>query len=122
MINTQVELNGELVTSNILNGEIITNNELNGELINSVELNGEISTKTELTGELTHDVDLVGKVGSTVELSGSIATTSDGTRNYDYLYNKPQINSVELVKNKSFEDLGMNEITNTELNEMFRDL
>lgn len=34
---------------------------------------------------------------------------SGGTSNYEDLYNKPQINSVELIGNKSFEDLGLDE-------------
>ena len=47
---------------------------------------------------------------------------SGGTTNYEYLLNKPKINSVELVNNKTFKDLGINEITNTELEEIFKDL
>lgn len=45
-----------------------------------------------------------------------------GTTNYEYLLNKPKINNVELVNNKTFKDLGINEITNTELEKIFKDL
>lgn len=38
-----------------------------------------------------------------------------GPRDYNQLSNKPSINGVELVGNKSFEDLGENTITNAEL-------
>lgn len=42
-------------------------------------------------------------------------TTSD----YPGLNHKPQINSVELVGNKSFEDLGDNPLTNIEIKAIF---
>lgn len=39
-------------------------------------------------------------------------------KNYEKLRNKPQIESVELIGNKSFEDLGMTEISNLEILEI----
>lgn len=44
-----------------------------------------------------------------------------GTRNYNALANKPAINGVELVGNKSFEDLGELTITNVELQSIIND-
>ena len=44
-----------------------------------------------------------------------------GTRDYNRLVNKPQINGVELVGNKSFEDLGEQTITNVELQSIIND-
>lgn len=38
--------------------------------------------------------------------------------NYEKLRNKPQIENVELIGNKSFEDLGMTEISNLEILEI----
>lgn len=38
-----------------------------------------------------------------------------GSKNYNELYNKPQIEDVELVGNKSFVDLGLNRLTNNDL-------
>ena len=38
--------------------------------------------------------------------------------NYEKLRNKPQIENVELMGNKSFEDLGMTEISNLEILEI----
>lgn len=43
-----------------------------------------------------------------------------GTNNYEKLKNKPAINGVELIQNKSFEDLGMSIITNQELEDMLK--
>lgn len=39
----------------------------------------------------------------------------DGTNNYNSLKNKPQINSVELQGNKTFDDLGMSALTNIDI-------
>lgn len=41
------------------------------------------------------------------------------TSNYNDLYNKPQINEVELKGNRSFEDLGDHTLTNIEIKEVF---
>ena len=38
--------------------------------------------------------------------------------NYDKLTNKPAINDVELVGNKSFDDLGVSSLTNLEIQEI----
>ena len=49
---------------------------------------------------------------------------SHDIRSYDELQDKPSINGVVLAGNKSDEDLGlmqvMEEVTNTEIDEMFR--
>lgn len=50
--------------------------------------------------------------------SGTRATGEYGTTNYNDLSHKPSINGVELVGNKSFEDLGEDTITNAELQEI----
>lgn len=39
---------------------------------------------------------------------------------YNELYNKPQVNSVELVGDKSFEDLGLEGITTEELQALLK--
>ena len=41
------------------------------------------------------------------------------TDNYEDLYNKPSINEVELVGNKSFEELGDHTLTNIEIKTIF---
>ena len=55
-------------------------------------------------------------------------TTSSGTNNYERLSNKPQINLVELIGNKTSEDLGLQpegdyantRVTNLEIDDLFR--
>ena len=55
----------------------------------------------------------------TLGVEESIGITG-GTNDYEKLKNKPSINGVELVKNKSFDDLGMSIISNHELEEMLK--
>lgn len=43
-----------------------------------------------------------------------------GTADYNELSNKPKINGVELVGNKTFETLGFNQLTNKEIEEMLK--
>lgn len=43
-----------------------------------------------------------------------------GTADYNKLYNLPQIESITLQGNKTFEDLGMTECTNQEIIDMFK--
>ena len=59
----------------------------------------------------THEYEI--GIQENIELIG-------GTNDYDKLKNKPKINGVELIKNKSFSDLGMNNITNQELEDMLK--
>jgi hypothetical protein len=58
-----------------------------------------VDTIIELTGELNTDL----------ELEGELNIDGSGTYNYELLFNKPQINHVELIKNKSLDDLGIQE-------------
>ena len=39
-------------------------------------------------------------------------------KNYENLDNKPKIEGVELIKNKTFKDLGANSLTNLEIEEL----
>ena len=53
-----------------------------------------------------------------IELQEEAIVIGSGTRDYEKLKNKPQINSVELLGNKSFEDLGAEFLTNMEIEEL----
>lgn len=55
----------------------------------------------------------------TLGVEENIAITG-GTNDYEKLKNKPSINGIELVKNKSFSDLGMDIISNQELEDMLK--
>lgn len=52
----------------------------------------------------------------------SIIRVSDGsgTNDYNGLINQPKINKVKLIGDKSLEELGLNAITNLELEELLK--
>lgn len=106
--------------TNEIIGQIADTNKLVGELNNEIILIGGLETTNELIGELSNDNNIVGEIQTTNELSGEIEpineilcevsmNTGGGTLNYDYLYNKPKINNIELVQNKTLDDLGIQE-------------
>lgn len=45
----------------------------------------------------------------------NVLKVSSGTRDYNVLINKPQIESVELIGNKTFEELGLVELSGEDL-------
>lgn len=71
---------------------------LNGD-IDTLELNGDISNTSELNGEIENEIEL------DTEVNPMIPVIMEN--NYNALYNKPQINSVELVDNKTLDDLNI---------------
>lgn len=64
-----------------------------------------------ITGSLTNSTDTLQGVLSnrSNSLTGSISNKGivGGTKNYEELYNKPSIETVVLIGDKSFEDLGL---------------
>ena len=99
-ITTANKIVGEINNTNILIGEMEATNELIGEISTNDNLVGEVQTTNELLGEIETDNEIVGEVG---------INTGGGTLNYNYLYNKPKINNVELIQNKTLDDLGIQE-------------
>lgn len=60
---------------------------------------------------------LSGTVSGQAGLTGTVVPGSSGagTSDYERLKNRPRIESVELIGNKSFEELGLEPITSDEL-------
>jgi len=83
-----------------MNGNVTLNGTLSGTLVSSSD---------GLSGTLSG-----GSMNGTLTVPASLASNKD----YEKLKNKPQIETVELVGNKSFEDLGLQPIENTELMEL----
>lgn len=50
-----------------------------------------------------------------IEVEEVMESVSGGTKDYEKLENKPSINSVELVGNKTFEELGITPLSNIEI-------
>lgn len=70
--------------------------------------NNQINTSAVLSGNVEAEAELINEM--------SINNVSD----YDLLSNKPQINSVTLQGNKSFNDLGLEGISNMELESILK--
>lgn len=49
-----------------------------------------------------------------------IRATDSGSSDYNSLVNQPKINEVKLIGNRSLEELGLNSITNIELEELLK--
>ena len=63
---------------------------------------------------------IIGKITTEEELKGKINYSSYETnRDYYKLDNKPSIEGVELIDDKTFEELGLSEVSNIELKEIF---
>lgn len=45
---------------------------------------------------------------------------SNGANDYEKLINKPKVNEVDLIGNRSFEELGMTPLTNIEILEIIK--
>jgi hypothetical protein len=54
------------------------------------------------------------------KISGSLSMPDAKTMDYEALRNLPKINSVELKGNKQFEELGLQEVSNIEIDNLFR--
>lgn len=54
------------------------------------------------------------------EIENSDIVPTGTTTDYEKLNNKPKIEGVELVDNRSFEDLGMKSLTNSELENLLK--
>lgn len=57
--------------------------------------------------------------GEPVPMKLSVARSVVPARDYDDLTNKPSINEVELVGNKTFEELGDSPLTNSEIHAIY---
>lgn len=63
-----------------------------------------------------------GSSGTTVRYHSSGGGGSGGTSDYNDLANKPQIEGVTLSGNKTFPNLNLNVLTNTEIQDIFDNL
>lgn len=54
-------------------------------------------------------------------IDGEVYEVQKVSKNYEVLINKPQINSVELIGNKTFEELGLVELDGDDLIRILKD-
>lgn len=84
--------------------------------IDALELQGDISTSIELEGDVSNNI----------ELEAEVSPITQAGNNYNKLVNKPQINYVELIDNKTLDELNIQEkgdypdeaLTNSEIEEL----
>lgn len=68
-----------------------------------------------LTGQMSAET-LSGSLNTDASMSGTLnMAKSSVEKDYEKLRNKPSINGVELIRDKSFEDLGDHILTNFEI-------
>ena len=64
---------------------------------------------------------LSGSLNAETPMSGTLRMAKSTTeRDYEKLHNKPKINGVELISDKSFEELGVSPMTNSEILEIIK--
>ncbi len=83
-------------------------------------MNGSLSAPGTISGSLSDTGTLAGNISSPLALSGGLIIPKEIKRSNDYekLENLPQIEGVTLIGNKSFVQLNMARITNSELEEL----
>lgn len=73
-----------------------------------------------LTGQISVET-LSGSLNAEQPMSGTLKIAkSTPERDYEKLHNKPKINGVELIQDKSFEELGSHAMTNFEILELMK--
>lgn len=83
---------------------------------------GSLGKPESLIGILSSPSGLTGTISSPDSLRGSISVSKVRyitELDYEKLMNHPSVNDIELIKNKSFEDLGLSALSNTELEHLF---
>ena len=75
-----------------------------------------------LHGIISSEASLNGSISSNNQLNGKMTGSQTVITDYDKLTNKPQINSVTLEKNKSFNDLGAKSLTNMQIESLINSI
>ncbi len=57
-------------------------------------------------------------INQVIDLEMNEVTETGGTKNYNDLNNKPKIEGVELIGDKTFEELNLSSLTNTEIEDL----
>lgn len=73
-----------------------------------------------LQGKISGSGSLSASLSGGTKISGSLSMPDARTTDYEALRNLPKINSVELKGNKQFEELGLQEVSNIEIDNLFR--
>jgi len=99
-------LSGNIEPLNI-NGDINTNIGLSGDIDNNIDLDTSIIENNSLSGDVSTSVGLNGNLDNVIQLDAVVNPITMGTEDYNRLINKPKVNYVELVDNKTLDDLNI---------------
>ena len=112
-------IGGRLSSEGSVNSALASDSTLTGVVSSSEGLSGSISSEGAIDGEVVENskIDLIMSPAATLNADLTLPETRSGggTNDYEELINKPKINNVTLIKNKTFSDLGLNSLTNMEL-------
>lgn len=75
-----------------------------------------------LSGKLNGSGGLSASLSGNFSVGGALTLPSAKAANYEKLKNLPKINDVELIGNKDFDELGMSEVTNIEIDNLFKQI
>lgn len=99
-------LSGNIEPLNI-NGDINTNIGLSGDIDNNIDLDTSIIENNSLSGDVSTSVGLNGDLDNAIQLDAIINPITMGTDDYNRLINKPKVNYIELVDNKTLDELNI---------------
>lgn len=113
-INNIINVTGELSEPSSIETTVQDTVNVTGIVSEQQTLTATIKNQSEITGVVSQPKTVAVTMAATSISSGSMATTGD----YNFLINKPSIEGVTLVGNKTYEELNMNHLTNMEIESM----
>ena len=96
---------------------------ITGRVSSTGSIGGQVSPNQNVEGGLKEPDNMELNLAPRPTISAKLTlpeSRAGGTNDYEELINKPKINSVTLIKNKSFEDLGLLGLTNMELDALLQ--
>ncbi len=88
---------------------------MTGDSFDAFALTDEGENLTEIDGD---SINLVSIEGDEIRAASEGSPESGGTNDYNELINKPQIEGVTLIGDKTYEELNLQRITNSELEDI----
>lgn len=98
-------IKGEVVTRTSIKGNARTSPVINGELSNNVEEN----TSSSIRGEVVTQRGISGTSSTTSAINGNLSDVLKDRiiRDYNQLFNKPSIEGVQLIGNRTLDEFGI---------------
>ena len=75
-----------------------------------------------LQGKISGSGSLFASLSEDAKVGGSLSMPNTRTADYEALRNLPKINDVELRGNKQLDELGLQEVSNIEIDNLFKSI